>query len=478
MASVRAGRDPSRRARGALGARGGHLQREPRRALARRAARRAARARVPGRGRVRGYCVARASQRRRRPRQRRGGARWGGSDWEGAAPVTVGAVQLHSRERGGARRMRGALALLRVLRAALSPEQAAAAAVRRVLGFDAAPCAPGSAGAYEGRPPCTPCAPGSAAVLAGQEACVPCTAGFFRGGAGEQALRAVPRRCAHTTAARRDGRGGVHGARLVCEPRCTRARTAAECAPAPGGSFSCTCRPGYVGDGTRCDFMCGDGVRVEGEACDDGDVFPSDGCSAACEVEPGFVLRARGGPAATAAAGGGGVATGPRDACTCTLPAGECCARAYRRCLAEHGGECEACNRDLCHVPAALAATAGGHGGGCGGRQRPRAARRQRRRSAARRWRGSARSISRRARRRGGPRRAGGRGLAAEGGEGDSTTASPSVSGAAGMGGSCVTRYSACLRLKACGAQSQHHRAKLMPARAVPTCRERRVAFA
>lgn len=369
----------------------------------------------------------------------------GGSDWEGAAPVTVGAVQLHSRERGGARRMRGALALLRVLRAALSPEQAAAAAVRRVLGFDAAPCAPGSAGAYEGRPPCTPCAPGSAAVLAGQEACVPCTAGFFAAAPGSKRCEQCP------GGALTPQRGATDAAECTGPDWCATAlhscSYAAECAPAPGGSFSCTCRPGYVGDGTRCDFMCGDGVRVEGEACDDGDVFPSDGCSAACEVEPGFVCApvAAGG---NSSGGGGGVATGPRDACTCTLPAGECCARAYRRCLAEHGGECEACIETfatcLRRLPPPPEGTAGDAAGGSDASGTAAAAA-QCSAPLARECAVDLATCERAAAAAGG-----GEGSCSGGGEGDSTTASPSVSGAAGMGGSCVTRYSACLRLKAC----------------------------
>ena len=34
--------------------------------------------------------------------------------------------------------------------------------------------------------------------------------------------------------------------------------------------------------------ICGDGVLEAGEACDDLDVDPGDGCDASCEIEPGW----------------------------------------------------------------------------------------------------------------------------------------------------------------------------------------------
>lgn len=46
---------------------------------------------------------------------------------------------------------------------------------------------------------------------------------------------------------------------------------------------------GPFGSGT-----CGDGVRLPGEACDDGNISASDGCSATCELEPGFLCPAPG----------------------------------------------------------------------------------------------------------------------------------------------------------------------------------------
>lgn len=42
------------------------------------------------------------------------------------------------------------------------------------------------------------------------------------------------------------------------------------------------------------DEHCGDQVVDLGEECDDGNAFDGDGCSASCQVEPGFVCSAEG----------------------------------------------------------------------------------------------------------------------------------------------------------------------------------------
>ena len=46
----------------------------------------------------------------------------------------------------------------------------------------------------------------------------------------------------------------------------------------------CLCRDGYVWDGglLGCVSVCGDGVKVGGEDCDDGNVVDGDGCSGEC----------------------------------------------------------------------------------------------------------------------------------------------------------------------------------------------------
>ncbi|EKX40674.1 hypothetical protein GUITHDRAFT_75380, partial [Guillardia theta CCMP2712] len=41
--------------------------------------------------------------------------------------------------------------------------------------------------------------------------------------------------------------------------------------------------------GGRCEAVCGDGVRVQQEDCDDGNTRDGDGCSSSCLVESGWI---------------------------------------------------------------------------------------------------------------------------------------------------------------------------------------------
>lgn len=54
------------------------------------------------------------------------------------------------------------------------------------------------------------------------------------------------------------------------------------------GSFTCTCNAGYTGDGASCTPVCGDGLVIGAEECDDQNVVADDGCSGACEVETNY----------------------------------------------------------------------------------------------------------------------------------------------------------------------------------------------
>ncbi len=78
---------------------------------------------------------------------------------------------------------------------------------------------------------------------------------------------------------------------VVCTPDCgTRI-----CGPAPngcGGEYECG--PCDVDeecsiDGTSCELLCRNGVRDDGEECDDGNPDSGDGCSSSCTIEAGWI---------------------------------------------------------------------------------------------------------------------------------------------------------------------------------------------
>lgn len=60
--------------------------------------------------------------------------------------------------------------------------------------------------------------------------------------------------------------------------------------PGDGCSAACEVEAGYVcrGDRSLCRVTCGDGVRAAAEACDDGNNNGGDGCSPACAFEEGY----------------------------------------------------------------------------------------------------------------------------------------------------------------------------------------------
>ena len=71
------------------------------------------------------------------------------------------------------------------------------------------------------------------------------------------------------------------------------------CVNVYGGPNSCDCAPGYArvnGEGP-CVTTCGNGLRVSGEGCDDGNFVDGDGCSATCAVEEGYACYEPGGAA-------------------------------------------------------------------------------------------------------------------------------------------------------------------------------------
>ena len=57
-----------------------------------------------------------------------------------------------------------------------------------------------------------------------------------------------------------------------------------------GCTEDCRIEPGWtcVGATSHCDVRCGDGMVIGDETCDDGNTSPLDGCSNQCQVEPGW----------------------------------------------------------------------------------------------------------------------------------------------------------------------------------------------
>ncbi|MEJ7596839.1 MAG: DUF4215 domain-containing protein [Kofleriaceae bacterium] len=99
------------------------------------------------------------------------------------------------------------------------------------------------------------------------------------------------------TAADEGGRGPAD-----CDPNAT-------CTNTPG-TFSCACNAGYVGDGVTCESVCGDGIVVATEECDDNDLEPADGCNEACLIEPGSTCTGMPSTCAPTVACGDGVIAG------------------------------------------------------------------------------------------------------------------------------------------------------------------------
>jgi len=56
--------------------------------------------------------------------------------------------------------------------------------------------------------------------------------------------------------------------------------------PFDGCGISCQAEPACTGEG--CTSVCGDGLIIGAEACDDGNGLDGDGCSATCQEEPGY----------------------------------------------------------------------------------------------------------------------------------------------------------------------------------------------
>ncbi len=85
-----------------------------------------------------------------------------------------------------------------------------------------------------------------------------------------------------------------------------------------GCSASCQIEPGWIciALGTPClrEVYCGDGIVVPPETCDDGNSVPGDGCSGTCQTEPNFTCTTPGQPCTSTIICGDGIVEG-NEAC-------------------------------------------------------------------------------------------------------------------------------------------------------------------
>ncbi|HEY6175053.1 MAG TPA: DUF4215 domain-containing protein, partial [Kofleriaceae bacterium] len=84
--------------------------------------------------------------------------------------------------------------------------------------------------------------------------------------------------------------------------------------PGDGCSASCQIEPGWVciSPGSPCLHLmyCGDGVVTAPEMCDDGNAMPGDGCSGACQIEPNYACPTPGQPCVSTIVCGDGIVEG------------------------------------------------------------------------------------------------------------------------------------------------------------------------
>jgi len=104
---------------------------------------------------------------------------------------------------------------------------------------------------------------------------------------------------------------------------------------------------------------CGDGVLDGNEQCDDGNLLGGDGCSAACQIETGWICPTAGQPCMAAKCGDGIVAGNEQcddgndvagDGCsaTCTLESGAVCPPKGGACVAQHCGDGKVTGTEQC----------------------------------------------------------------------------------------------------------------------------------
>lgn len=118
-----------------------------------------------------------------------------------------------------------------------------------------------------------------------------------------------------------------------------------------GCNSSCNIETGFIctGSPSVCTSLCGDGIIVAGEGCDDGNTSNGDGCNSSCSIEPGF--NCTGSPSTCSSLCGDGIVVAAIEACDDgNLNNGDGC---NNTCNIEPGFYCSGSPSNCTNTPAA-----------------------------------------------------------------------------------------------------------------------------
>lgn len=115
-------------------------------------------------------------------------------------------------------------------------------------------------------------------------------------------------------------------------------------APGDGCSSACLIEPGFTCSAGACTSSCGDGVVDPSETCDDGNRNPGDGCDPSCERDAGHSCH--GAPSQCSASCGDGILDDGETCDDANPEGGDGCSPG---CLVERGFRCQEAGPASCH---------------------------------------------------------------------------------------------------------------------------------